>query len=214
MNTTASTRWALVVGGFVCVALYGLVAVLAMNDNFLSRFDRRQAERFYQSAQNHPALNDFALGVTDLGGGRTRTIIVATVAVLLLLDRQWRVAIIWGLAQWFFPEIVAQQKLIFEKPRPSFPDAAYVAGGFAFPSGHAAGVMATYGMLAVIIAGNWPRRLVTWPVLAVVSALVLAVGFSRMLLGVHWFSDVLGGYLLALGYIAFVVALMRWRGRD
>ncbi len=67
--------------------------------------------------------------------------------------------------------------------------------------------MATYGMLAFIVAQHARGRWVRWPVVAVLGLIILAVGLSRMLLGVHWFTDVLGGYLLALGYISFWLAV-------
>ena len=76
--------------------------------------------------------------------------------------------------------------------------------GWAFPSGHATQTIAFYGMLAIVLI-TWygPRRRLLF---AIGAALVtLVVGASRLYLGVHWLTDVLGGYALGLTWLAVVV---------
>jgi undecaprenyl-diphosphatase len=76
--------------------------------------------------------------------------------------------------------------------------------GLAFPSGHAAASMAVWGMLAVI---GWSRGMPARRAWAIGSAvIVLLVGASRVYLGAHWLSDVLGGYALG-GAVASAVAM-------
>jgi undecaprenyl-diphosphatase len=88
------------------------------------------------------------------------------------------------------------------------PSAALQVGGpdqgWAFPSGHATQSIAFYGMLAIVLIVRYAtgRRLL----LAIGAALViLVVGASRLYLGVHWLTDVLGGYALGLTWLAVVV---------
>jgi membrane-associated phospholipid phosphatase len=88
------------------------------------------------------------------------------------------------------------------------PSAALQVGGpdtgWAFPSGHATQSIAFYGMLAVVL-GLWaaPKRR---PLIAISAALVvLVIGASRLYLGVHWLTDVLGGFALGLSWMSLVM---------
>ena len=90
----------------------------------------------------------------------------------------------------------------------SRPPAALQVGGpdegWAFPSGHATQSISFYAMLAVVLTIRYaPRRRL---LLAIGAALVtLVVGASRLYLGVHWLTDVLGGYALGLAWLAVVM---------
>lgn len=84
-------------------------------------------------------------------------------------------------------------KAIFERSRPVHDHGFASAAGFSFPSGHASGSLLVYGMLAYLVVRHSPPR---WhlPVAALALVLVVFVGASRVLLQVHWFSDVLAGW--------------------
>jgi membrane-associated phospholipid phosphatase len=89
------------------------------------------------------------------------------------------------------------------------PAALQVGGpdaGWAFTSGHATQSIAFYGMLAVVIIVCWaPKRQV---LIAIGAAIVvLVIGASRLYLGVHWLTDVLGGYALGLGWLSLVMVM-------
>jgi len=77
-------------------------------------------------------------------------------------------------------------KLLFLAPRPDLVEPLIVVSSPSFPSGHAAGAMALYGALALL-----GRSTVLWLACA---AMIVATGASRVWLGVHWPSDVLGGW--------------------
>lgn len=88
-------------------------------------------------------------------------------------------------------------KRIYGIDRPLI-DAALDATTYSFPSGHASGSFALYGLLAFsLYERKYPRGLIGGLVV-----LVVAVSFSRVVLNVHYFSDVLGGWLIALTVIA------------
>ena len=70
---------------------------------------------------------------------------------------------------------------------------------FSFPSGHAFFSLCFYGSLAVILSRSGASRAVTW---AVAVCLVCAIGTTRIYLGVHYPSDVVGGYLLAIAWLS------------
>jgi undecaprenyl-diphosphatase len=89
-------------------------------------------------------------------------------------------------------------KHLFHRVRPA------LAGleTFSFPSGHAMAATATYGMVAILAARAYPA--LRWPLALAAAVCALLIGASRVFLGVHWASDVLGGF--AAGALVLIVA--------
>ncbi len=77
---------------------------------------------------------------------------------------------------------------------------------FSYPSGHAGAALFAYAALVVLA---WPWRVCRWVALAVALLVVVGTGFGRVYLGVHWPTDVLGGYLLAGFWLGIGIALRR-----
>jgi undecaprenyl-diphosphatase len=105
------------------------------------------------------------------------------------------ITVIWG------QNLIANGvKLFVHRERPPVPHLT-TATGWAFPSGHTAAAAATYAALALLIGRG--RR---WPVKAwlgtAAAAILVAVGSSRVLLGVHWVTDVFAGAALGFGWFA------------
>lgn len=104
-------------------------------------------------------------------------------------------------------------KAIFERSRPLHDHGLTAVEGWSFPSGHASGSMLVYGLLAYVVVRNTPPRWHIPTALAGIT-LVIFVGSSRVLLQVHYVSDVLAGYASAAAWIAICVAALetvRWR---
>jgi membrane protein DedA with SNARE-associated domain/membrane-associated phospholipid phosphatase len=97
-------------------------------------------------------------------------------------------------------------KALTDRARPPANLAIGHFGGQAFPSGHATEAAAVYGMLAVVVATGTPRwryKVAAW---AVAVAITVIVGITRLYLGAHWLTDVLGGWALGSAWLLLVLA--------
>lgn len=146
-------------------------------------------------AGHRPPLADTARLVTMLGDGRVVTVLTLIGGIVLLLRRHPRRALALVLGTFVGRGLVELQKMQIGRLRPDAETHLVVVQSLSFPSGHSANAMLTYMTLALFLVEDPRRRL--WCVLA---ALVVAsvVGLSRVMLGVHWPSDVIGGW--AFGY--------------
>jgi undecaprenyl-diphosphatase len=150
-------------------------------------------------------------GVTWLGS--TAVLIplaVAVGALFLWRRRDWRPAALLGAAIGGSIALYDIAKPWVGRPRPPAADRIGVAvSGWSFPSGHAAQAVAVWAMLAVIFgASGGLRRILVWIGAVLV---VLVVGASRLYLGAHWLSDVLGGYALGALWFSVLMAVLLWR---
>jgi membrane-associated phospholipid phosphatase len=98
-------------------------------------------------------------------------------------------------------------KRILDRPRPPVADQLVSAGNESLPSGHATMSMAVVGALVVLA---WPTLTAGLRLAAVVVAgsWIAAVGFTRIYLGVHWFSDVLAGWALGAAWLAVCTTVL------
>jgi undecaprenyl-diphosphatase len=144
--------------------------------------------------------------VTTLGTGRVVAVLLVLAGLLLARKgRRWATAVMLALVAAGTSVLVDAIKLLTTRTRPAIVDLLTAAPGYAFPSGHSAQAAATYGVIAYLLAGRlrrWGHRVTVWAVAVLVIALV---GFSRLYLGAHWLTDVLGGFALGAAWTALVI---------
>jgi undecaprenyl-diphosphatase len=133
-------------------------------------------------------------------------LVVAFGAIVLWRQRDLLSAFLPGTALLVTVLAKNSAKFLIGRPRPSPGFAIGSNVGSAFPSGHSADSLAVFAMLALVVAsGRTPRA---WTAIwggAAIAALV--VGVSRVYLGAHWMTDVLGGWALAGGIVSILVAV-------
>jgi undecaprenyl-diphosphatase len=160
---------------------------------------------------SHPVGVSIVKAVTWLGSGGVLWTLIGLAAILLAIRRRWRLAIyllITGAGELALDPVL---KALVGRLRPVVAHPIAYGNGDSFPSGHALGSIVCYGALFLVFLpaarGTW-RRAFT----AVIVALIVAIGISRLLLGVHYLSDVLGAWALGitwLGLTAFAFELSR-----
>jgi undecaprenyl-diphosphatase len=123
---------------------------------------------------------------------------IAAIGGLILLVRRDPRPGLWLLAAFGGAWLLSNGfKALLDRPRPE--DGLVAANGAAFPSGHATQGAAYFVLLAVVLLGALPRP---WRRVAAVIAVALGLlsGLSRIYLGVHWITDVIGGFALGLAW--------------
>lgn len=146
------------------------------------------------SAAATQPLTSVVLGVTTLGATQVILVVTAIGLAALATLRHWHGFMTLALSVAATELVVEVVKVLVERQRPPAEDALTQASGFSFPSGHAATAVAVYAVLALVLGRRCCDR--TRIVLAVVGGLVvLAIGASRVYLGVHYPTDVVAGWL-------------------
>ena len=100
-------------------------------------------------------------------------------------------------------------KLAYNRPRPSIVEAVTDVYSASFPSGHAMSSMVVFSCVAYLVGRLEPKRSVKYTLWIFAAVLIIAVGISRMYLGVHYPSDVIAGYAAGLAWLGFVIATMK-----
>lgn len=140
-----------------------------------------------------PALQ-LAREVTALGSPWLLCLLVGGVAAVLMAMRQRRMALFIVVSTSAGALFNTALKMVFERARPDLVPHEVIVVNASFPSGHAFGAAMVYLTLAALLTLRLERRAPRAVLLALAIGVALAVGVSRIALGVHWPSDVLAGW--------------------
>lgn len=169
-----------------------LFVVLAVVGGPHNAIDVAIIQRLTAIREAHPAFTSAMIGLTFIGSAYCTLGSAAVVGAILAIRRKTVHAML--LLSGVFGERLAMDglKLLIGRPRPAL-DHPVTVSSMSFPSGHTANSMTAYVLLALLAL---PPR---WRGPGVVAAIVLAtaIGLTRPYLGVHWPTDVLGGWCLA-----------------
>ena len=158
------------------------------------------AEWFGQIRADLPEAARWAATVTVIGGAPV-TLGLSLIAAIWLFAKRMRGRALLLAATVLLQRLAVElMKDAFGRPRPAV---EHLPSSFAFPSGHAANSMATYLAIAIIALPDRYRR----PAILAALAITLVVGLTRLVLGVHWASDVVGGWTLGLVAVGLAVTI-------
>ena len=157
-----------------------------------------------------PPVQEAARDITSLGGTAVLTIVTIIAAGFLALDGKRHMAlflcgsVLGGLAAG------TTLKDVFQRPRPDLvPYSVYVSGA-SFPSGHSMMSAVTYLTLGALLARSHQRKRLKAYFLLMAIFLTVAVGVTRVYLGVHWPTDVLAGWTAGAGWALLSWLVARW----
>lgn len=161
----------------------------------------------WMAANGSPGLDMFMVEVTALGARLVVWMVVMVASAFLLLNRnRWSAALLW-VSMLGAGLINMVMKDFFNRPRPDvFPWRTPHVGNESFPSGHAMTSIVVYGTLGYLLGRLMPTKTTRNATYALAAFVVLLVGGSRLYLGVHYPSDVLGGFMTGAAW-AFTCAL-------
>ena len=189
--TLAAAPSALLVLFLVCAAIGGPT----------SGIDPAVAAQAAATRASSPGLLHAALILTDLGSAPF-TLGLGAAGALLLAIRHHH-----GRAAILLVTVIAERlavdglKLFFGRARPAFDSQLVQVHNLSFPSGHSAHSLTAYVLVACFLVTGHYRI----AAIAAALAITFIVGLTRILLGVHWLSDVVGGW--AAGLLAVMLAL-------
>lgn len=186
-----------------------IVSTCALGSLLLHRFGLDTAILLAIQKLHTPLLDQIMVGVTFLGEPLALVSICLGVEIFLLYNRRpekTKLAIATASAI----GLNFLLKLLFGRARPALWDRLVNVGFHSFPSGHAMVSMVIYGFIGYILAKEFPQYEKQISALAIV--LILAIGFSRLYLGVHWPTDVLAGY--AIGLVWLIVCILNLRSLE
>ena len=182
--------------------LFGGVLEDVVAGNSLAQFDRALATRLHAGATAGGVA--FFQAVSVLGSSGTWAAVALVVAALLVLRRRWLLAAGWVAALLGAGLLDLALEILVHRPRPMAAEAFAQAPAWSFPGGHSMGALIGFGMLAYLVLPLVRGRARTL-VLALATLLIGLVGFSRLYLGAHYFSDVAAGYAAGVVWLSACV---------
>lgn len=168
----------------------------------------QMASQFVSSIQSDTLDSIFGF-ITELGAVwliATGSIIVGIILLFYPSNRLWRV-LYFAVTMIGISVLTSSLKELFERDRPNLIQ-EYDGTGYSFPSGHSTGPMVFYGFIIYLIIRSRFPLVAKWIVGIVLGLLIFLIGFSRIYLGVHYASDVIGGFLLGFAWLATNIAIL------
>ena len=187
----------------VCLWLFAALAKQVLANAPITAIDHELANALHARAT---PLGTTVYRIVTAFGGSWIVAIAIGVGLLFLIQRRWSYLAIWIMALAGGGLLSLQMKAIFARPRPVFTNPLLIEHSFSFPSAHAMTSLITYGILAYFLWHEVHNRIVRILIVFAAVMLVMLIGISRMTLGVHYLSDVLGGFMAGGLWLGVCVA--------
>ena len=151
-------------------------------------------------------ISDFATPIAKFitnFGGAIFIILLTVILITVIKNKKIGLSILTNLA--IITILNQLLKRILQRPRPT-EYRIIEESGYSFPSGHSMISMAFYGYLIYLIYKYVENKNVKWILISLLSVLICFIGISRIYLGVHYTSDVLGGFLISISYLVIYIS--------
>lgn len=140
-------------------------------------------------------------------GGEILLVIITLILLIAIKNKKIGILICGNLAISAFLNQVL--KHIIKRPRPT-EFRIIDESGYSFPSGHSMVSAAFYGFLIYLIYKKIKNKYLKWTLITILSIVVLVIGTSRIYLGVHYTSDVIAGFLVAISYLIIFTSVIKY----
>lgn len=164
----------------------------------------------YVQGLETPTLTDVMKIFTFIGSGNAIMVITIVVMIFLFVVLHHRIELV------FFAIVVAVSgelngmlKDLFHRARPDFHRLIEI-GGYSFPSGHAMEAMTVYGALAFLLWRHTSTHLGRTILIILSTIMIFMIGISRVYLGVHYPSDIIGGYFASIVWLTIAIWIYQW----
>jgi undecaprenyl-diphosphatase len=202
--------------GAACV--FAFIAWNALSDGPLVLLDKSIALHMKEADKEEGLFRAIVILITDSGGIAAMTIL-AVLGVLWEGWRghgKWRVAVGWAVIVTGGAALNLGMKAALQRQRPplEWRDPVVYETNESFPSGHAMGGAIGIGLLGYALMLRHRRWRTKLLIVLALGTWVMSIGFSRVYLRAHWFSDVLGGFALGLAWLSLGLGIVEtWRRR-
>jgi undecaprenyl-diphosphatase len=186
------------------LALYGIITLAVQNTRLVTEVDLTIGGWFL--SKKHPILHRFFWMMTELGEYKVIKIAALITVTGLFIFGDWFRAImvlVLVAAATIFNRYL---KRIFPRIRPNFPQNYLYTVDLSFPSGHTMLATAYYGMLAYLLWIYGQGTILAWVSILVLGIIIVLIGLSRVYLGVHFLTDVVGGWIA--GSVMILIVLL------
>lgn len=187
-----------VTGGLLILAFMLLGSEVGEGDT--RSFDVQLLHAAQSLRAGHPAVVEVLRDLSSLGSTTVLTLFTLTAVAYLISVRSRASAALLATSVIAGALAVGALKVAFARLRPDAAFADMVVAGMSFPSGHAGMSAIVYLTLGSLIASTRSRVSERGVVLVTAALMALLVGLSRIALGVHWATDVLGGWAFGAGW--------------
>ena len=157
-----------------------------------------------------PSLDVLMNALTDIGSSLVIVPILFVVGAWLLRRQRYGAALFLGVASVGSLVLQGTMKVFYARPRPHLDWVQQVLSDYSFPSGHTMSAVIFYVALALILWSVFGRRIGVIA-LAIAATVTFGVGVSRIYLGYHYLTDVVGGLLAGIAWLLVVGAAFRAR---
>lgn len=150
--------------------------------------------------------------ITTLGSAMVIITGILCVAILIKDKKYFKIFVLANLIGVILNNII---KLIVKRPRPTNTMVMTVERSYSFPSGHSMSSMIFYGLIIYYICKNMKNKKLKSFLVMLLSSIIFFIGLSRIYLGVHYATDVVGGYVFGLLYlVVFIKILNKIEGKN
>lgn len=187
------------------LGLFGILGVSAYQQGYFTHWNT--PVWYFMRSLYQPMVYHIFLVITLISDTKVQLGVSCVMLLFFLVQRTYRVALHWGLLILLTVGATEVLKLLTHSLRPW--GLQVIPPGYSFPSGHTTFTVVFCGFLAILLSREITRK--TYRGLGYIFAVILAlsVGFSRVYLGAHWLTDVIGGILLGLVIVMFVTLSYR-----